>query len=143
LEIGCSDGHQWARWDRLAGNQHIASTRERHMTAVEQRKQPRHVLGRQASGKFRLLTPDAQYPVTAIRDISGSGIRVFLDACLEERLDVVVEYTELTLKLEMHGRVAWCAEQTHGTETVNGDGRYVVGIELFSPFLFMSMAGLY
>jgi hypothetical protein len=120
------------------------------MTVIEQRKQPRHVLGRQASGKFRLLTPEAQYPITAIRDISGSGIRVFLDACLAERLDVVIEYTELTLKLEMKGRVAWCTEQTNGTETqtqgtetVNGDGRYVVGIELFSPFLFMSMAGLY
>jgi hypothetical protein len=113
------------------------------MTVFEQRKQPRHVLGRQAPGKFRLLTPEVQYPITAIRDISGSGIRVFLDACLAERLDVVIEYTELTLKLEMNGRVAWCAEQTHASETVNGDGRYVIGVELFSPFLFMSMAGLY
>jgi hypothetical protein len=113
------------------------------MTVVEQRKQLRHVLGHQAPGKFRLLTPAAAYPIAVVRDISGSGIRVFLDASLTERLDVVVEYTELTLKLEMQGRVAWCTEQDHGTETTKGAGRYVVGIELFSPFLFMSMAGLY
>ena len=119
------------------------------MTVVEQRKHSRHVLGRQAPGKFRLLTPAAAYPIAVIRDISGSGIRVFLDASLTERLDVVVEYTELTLKLEMNGRVAWCTERAEGTEwaegtgTIKGAGRYVVGIQLFSPFLFMSMAGLY
>jgi PilZ domain len=117
--------------------------REWKMTVVEQRKHSRHVLGRQAPGKFRLLTPAAAYPIAVIRDISGSGIRVFLDACLAERLDVVVEYTELTLKLEMQGRVAWCTEQAHGAEATKSAGRYVVGIELFSPFLFMSMAGLY
>jgi hypothetical protein len=113
------------------------------MTVVEQRKHSRHVLGRQAPGKFRLLTPAAAYPIAVIRDISGSGIRVFLDASLKEGLDVVVEYTELTLKLEMEGRVAWCTEQVEGTETIKSAGRHVVGIQLFSPFLFMSMAGLY
>jgi hypothetical protein len=113
------------------------------MALVEHRKHPRHVLGHEASGKFRLLTPAAVYPVAAIRDISGSGIRVFLDAALTERLDVVLEYTESTLKLEMNGRVAWCAEQTPGAEPMTSNGRYVAGIELFSPFLFMSMAGLY
>jgi PilZ domain len=113
------------------------------MTVIEQRKHPRHLLGRQAPGTFRLLTPAAAHSVTVIRDISSSGIRVFLDACLTERQDVVVEYTELTLKLEMNGRVAWCTEQTEGTEAIKSAGRYVVGIQLFSPFLFMSMAGLY
>jgi hypothetical protein len=113
------------------------------MTVLEQRKHPRHELARQALGKYRLLTPAAAYPITAIRDISSSGIRVFLDARLAERLDVVVEYTEPTLKLEIQGRVAWCAEQAPGAATIRGADCYVLGIELFSPFLFMSMAGLY
>src|ERR1700693_875476 len=103
------------------------------MTAVEQRKHPRRVLGGQAPGKFRLLTPAAAYPIAVIRDISGSGIRVFLDVRLTERLDVVVEYTELTLKLEMQGRVAWCSEQADGTETIKSARRYVVGMRLFCP----------
>ena len=113
------------------------------MTVGEQRKYPRHELARQALGKYRLLTPVAAYPITAIRDISSSGIRVFLDVRLTERLDVVVDYTEPTLKLEIQGRVAWCAEQALGAETIKGADRYVLGIELFSPFLFMTMAGLY
>ena len=113
------------------------------MTVLEQRKHPRHELARRALGKYRLLTPAAAYAITAIRDISSSGIRLFLDARLTERLDVVVEYTEPTLKLEMQGRVAWCAEQALEAETIKGADRYVLGIELFSPFLFMSMAGVY
>ena len=113
------------------------------MTGIEQRKHRRHVLGRQAPGAFRLLTPTAAYPITVVRDISSSGIRVFLDAGLTEGLDVAVEYTEASLKLEMQGRVAWCTEQTEGPGTDKSAGRYVVGIQLFSPFLFMSMAGLY
>jgi len=113
------------------------------MEIGEQRKHERLEIARQAPGKFRLLTPAGAYPIAAIRDLSGSGIRVFLDASLAERLDVVVEYTELTLKLEMQGRVAWCTAQDHGTGAAKSAGRYVVGIELFSPFLFMSMAGLY
>jgi hypothetical protein len=113
------------------------------MAVIEHRRHPRHALGRQAPGIFRLLTPAAAYPIAAIRDISGSGIRVFLDACVTEREDVVVEYSESTLKLEMQGRVAWCTAQAEATETANSAGRYVAGIQLFSPFLFMSMAGLY
>jgi hypothetical protein len=113
------------------------------MTIVEQRKHPRHLVSRHAPGRFRLLTPAAAYSITAIRDISGSGIRIFLDIGLTEGLDVVVEYTETTLKLEMQGRVAWCAGQNEGIKAIEGAAGYVVGIELFSPFLFMAMAGLY
>ena len=112
------------------------------MDIGEQRKHDRLEVVRQAPGKFRLLAPEAAYPIAAIRDLSGSGIRVFLDSLLTERLDVVIEYTEATLKLEMQGRVAWCAEQGE-VEATKSAGRYVVGIELFSPFLFMSMANLY
>jgi PilZ domain len=113
------------------------------LTVVEQRKHPRHVLGRQAPGTFRLVTPAGAYPIAVIRDISSSGIRVFLDAGLTEGMDVGVEYTEATLKLEMQGRVAWCTEQAARTEMTKSAGRYVVGVQLFSPFLFMCMAGLY
>jgi hypothetical protein len=116
--------------------------RGKEMEIGEQRKHERLEIARQAPGKFRLLTPAGAYPIAAIRDLSGSGIRVFLDVELEERLDVVIEYTEATLKLEIQGRVAWSVEQEE-VEATKSAGRYVVGIELFSPFLFMSMAGLY
>jgi hypothetical protein len=117
--------------------------RRETMTVVEQRKHHRYPLVRQAAGEFRLLTPTAAYPIDVIKDISSSGIRVYLDTCLAERLPISVEYVEPTLKLELNGMVAWCTAQEEGTDTIETFGRYVVGVQLFSPVLLMAMSGLY
>jgi PilZ domain len=113
------------------------------MTVVEQRKHQRYPLVRQAAGEFRLLTPVGTYAIDVIKDISSSGIRVYLNTYLAERLAVSVEYVESTLKLELNGTVAWCAAQEEETGASETFGRYVVGVELFSPVLLMAMSGLY
>jgi len=110
------------------------------MVMVDQRKHPRQLLGRQAPGDFQLLTPEAMHPVRVIRDISVSGIRVVVDVAVAKGSDVVLEYSEPTVKLTTQGRVAWCAEQPNESEDA---GHFMVGVELFSPFLFMALAGLY
>ena len=117
--------------------------REVTMTVVEQRKDQRYPLVRRAAGEFRLLTADAAYPIEVIKDISSSGIRVYLNTHLAERLQVSVEYLEPTLKLELNGMVAWCTAQEEPTDAVETYGRYIVGIQLFSPVLLMAMSGLY
>jgi len=113
------------------------------MTVVEHRKDLRYPLVRQAAGEFRLLTAAAAYPIEVIKDISSSGIRVYLNTCLAERLQVSIEYVEPTLKLELNGMVAWCTELEERTDAVETYGRYIVGIQLFSPVLLMAMSGLY
>ena len=113
------------------------------MTVVEHRKHHRHPLARQPVGGFRLLTPAAAYPIDVIKDISSSGIRVYLNTCLAERLQIAVEYVEPSLKLELYGLVAWCAAQEENSDAIKTYGRYVVGIQLFSPVLLMTMSGLY
>lgn len=113
------------------------------MTVVEHRKHHRYPLVRQPVGGFRLLTPATAYPIDVIKDISSSGIRVYLDTCLAERLQIAVEYVEPSLKLELYGMVAWCAAQEEDSDAIKTYGRYVVGIHLFSPVLLMAMSGLY
>jgi hypothetical protein len=130
-------------WDTLHGSQHKPSTGTGRMTIVEHRKHHRYPLVRRAVGGFRLLTPSAAYPIDVIKDISSSGIRVYLNTCLAERMQIAVEYVEPTLKLELNGMVAWCAAQEEETDAIKTYGRYVVGIQLFSPVLLMSMSGLY
>jgi hypothetical protein len=110
---------------------------------AEHRQHQRYPLLRRAPGQFRLLTPTASFPIDAIRDISNSGIRVYLDTRLEERLRIAVEYVESTMKLELNGMVAWCGEHESEGGTGTTGGRYVVGIQLFSPMLLMAMSGLY
>jgi hypothetical protein len=132
-------------WDTLhRAQQHVEpSTGTERMTVVEQRKHQRYPLVRQTTGEFRLLTPAAAYPIDVIKDISSSGIRVYLNTYLAERLQIVVEYIVPTLKLELNGMVAWCAAQEEDTDAIETYGRYVVGIQLFSPVLLMAMSGLY
>ena len=113
------------------------------MTMVENRKHQRHPLVRQAPGEFRLLTPLQAFPIEVIKDISNSGIRIYLNTPLAEHLPISVEYVEATLKLELNGRVAWCTEQENDAGAVGTNGRYVDGIQLFSPVLLMAMSGLY
>lgn len=103
----------------------------------------RYPLVRQAPGEFRLLTPTEMYPISVIKDISTSGIRVYLNAPLDERLRIAIEYVEPTLKLELKGMVAWCTEHENDAGALESSGRYVVGIQLFSPVLLMAMSGLY
>jgi PilZ domain len=113
------------------------------MTVVEQRRHHRYPLVRQAAGEFRLLTPAGAYPIDVIKDISSSGIRVYLNTYLAERLPISVEYADPTIKLELNGMVAWCVAQEQESEAIETFGRYIVGIQLFSPVLLMAMSGLY
>jgi hypothetical protein len=132
-------------WDTLTPVRKHAepSTEAGRMTIVEHRKHQRYQLLRQAPGEFRLLTPTERYPIDVIKDISNSGIRVYLNTPLAERLPIAIEYVEPTLKLELNGMVAWCTEHESDGGAVESCGRYVVGIQLFSPVLLMAMSGLY
>ncbi|MDB6084176.1 MAG: hypothetical protein JWN43_2057, partial [Gammaproteobacteria bacterium] len=82
------------------------------------------------------------YPVEVIKDISSSGLRMYLNTHLAERLQIAIEYIEPALKLEMSGTVAWCVTGEEG-DAAAAHGRYIVGIQLFSPVLLMAMSGLY
>jgi PilZ domain len=113
------------------------------MTIVEQRKHRRYPLLHQPVGEFRLQIATATYPIKVINDISTSGIRFYLDISLTPRLQVAIEYVEPSLKLEVNGIVAWCADRAHGTDDVDDRGRFIIGVRLLSPMLLMAMSGTY
>ena len=113
------------------------------MTRVEQRHHPRHLLLHQPVGEFRLQTPTADYPIKVINDISGSGIRFYLDTCLTSHLQVAIAYAEPSLKLEVNGMVAWCTARAGTEDEADDRGRFIVGVQLFSPMLLMAMSGTY
>ncbi|GAC1479850.1 MAG: hypothetical protein NVS1B6_20640 [Steroidobacteraceae bacterium] len=113
------------------------------MTRVEQRKQPRYPLIQQPVGEFRLRAPTAAYPIKVINDISSSGMRIYLDDELTPRLQVAIEYFEPSLKLEVNGIVAWCVSRLRTADEADDRGRFIIGIQLFSPMLLMAMSGTY
>jgi hypothetical protein len=114
------------------------------MTVIEQRRQhPRYPLIRQPIGEFLLQTPAEKYPIKVINDISSSGIQIYLHVSLAALLQVAVEYVEPGLKVEVNGIVAWCAPRVHGTEEGENPGRFIIGIQLLSPMLFIAISGTY
>src|SRR3981081_4606590 len=96
------------------------------MTIKEKRRHPRYPLVSQPVGEFLLQTPTGKYPIEVINDISSSGIQIYLDVSLTALLQVAVEYVEPSLKVEVNGIVAWCADRVHGTDDVDSPGRFII-----------------
>jgi hypothetical protein len=108
------------------------------MTRIEQRKHNRHPILSQPVGQFSLRTAEATYPIKVVKDISSSGIRVYLDRSLAVSVPVAVEYVEPGLKLEVSGTVAWCAARAGAADSVDAAGNFVIGVELLSPMLLLA-----
>jgi hypothetical protein len=109
------------------------------MTIIEQRKNRRFPVLRQPAGDVLLRTGTAAYPVNVIKDISSSGIRVYLHYGLPVSSRLIVEYVEPNLKLEVNGTVAWCATRRISTVVADEAGSFVIGVELFSPVLLLAV----
>lgn len=109
------------------------------MTLSEQRKLDRYPLTRQPEGKVFLRTANTRHQITEIRDISRYGISFYLDHSMEVSAQVSVEYTDTKVKLEVYGRVAWCAERPNESTHARSKPEYVLGIELMSPMVLLTM----
>ena len=109
------------------------------MTIIEQRKHRRFAVVRQPAGNVVLRTATAAYPVNVIKDISSSGIRVYLHHALSVSSRLILEYVEPNLKLEVNGTVAWCATRRISPAVADEAGDFVIGIELFSPVLLLAV----
>jgi hypothetical protein len=103
------------------------------MTVIEQRKLQRYPLEQQPHNTVVMLrSANLHHPIRHIRDISDSGISFYLDESLDVSAKVTIEYADSKLKIDVYGRVAWCARRT------DGDG-YVMGVELLSPLMLYAM----
>ena len=109
------------------------------MTIIEQRKHRRFAVVRQPAGDVLLRTATAAYPVNVIKDISSSGIRVYLHRALPVSSQLILEYVEPNLKLAVNGTVAWCATRRIPPAIADEGGNFVIGIELFSPVLLLAV----
>jgi hypothetical protein len=108
------------------------------MTRIEQRKHNRHPILSQPVGQFSLRTAEATHAIKLVKDISSSGIRVYLDRSLAVSMPVAIEYVEPGLRLEVSGTVAWCAPRPGEADAEDAAGSFVIGIELLSPMLLLA-----
>jgi hypothetical protein len=109
------------------------------MTRIEQRRLDRYPLQRQPDGKLRLRTADGRHAIVEIRDISDFGISFYLEDSLDVSAKVAIEYADPKLKLEVYGRVAWCAARPVGAEEDPPSRGFVLGVELISPMMLFAV----
>jgi c-di-GMP-binding flagellar brake protein YcgR len=107
------------------------------MSRIEKRKQGRFSIDRQLQGQLFIRTTEGRYLVIAVNDISTAGVSVVIENRVAARSKIAVEYSDPSVKLEVHGIATWCSPQSG--DDVGKTGGYDLGVELFSPLFFYSL----
>ncbi|HFD92183.1 MAG TPA: PilZ domain-containing protein [Gammaproteobacteria bacterium] len=73
-------------------------------------------------GTFLLETPDEEYELEVVTDLSMSGMGLELPVYLDPDTLVTITYEDDTYHIVLEGRVVWCEDFP------SGDGSYQLGI---------------
>lgn len=106
------------------------------MPPQEKRKQERYSFEHQPTGELLLTVGGLCQPVLGINDISNSGISVFFGRQVSVPEPVTIEYGDTNMRLQVYGTTTWCGPKPGETEHA---GQFIIGIELLSPMLLLSM----
>lgn len=106
------------------------------MLPQEKRRQERYPFERQPDGQLALKVGEVFQPVRGINDISNSGISVFLDQEVPVPVSVTLEYGDANMRLQVYGTTTWSKQKAADMQP---GGQFIVGIELLSPMLLLSM----
>ncbi len=107
------------------------------MSGREQRRHERYEVGNELAADIHLRTAgDARHPIRAVRDISSSGVSLFLDTEIAPADKVAIEFDDAGVRMEVYGTVAWCSASESVPAVGEARGPFVAGIELMSPLLF-------
>lgn len=99
-------------------------------TPQDRRQHPRSTVAREIQGEFHILMNAKSYPVHKVRDVSISGIGLSFPQPVERDTDIRLVFKADGLRLDLKGRIAWCAENKEPPIDIPALGAYQVGIEL-------------
>lgn len=108
------------------------------VTSEKRRTQRVPINGLPAAGEMFLLGSAARVPVRGIKDLSDTGISVYVDEDFGVRESVTVEYADHGIRLEVFGTVTWNQEVAPEPNAPVWKGRYLVGIELVASSILTS-----
>lgn len=110
------------------------------MQQLDKRLMPRILVGETAHGSLALRFRGRRTVIERLRNISESGLSFFINIPIDVSEKIGIAYADGRVKVEVFGRVAWCS-QILKTEVqpVVATGRYLVGVELFSPMMLYAL----
>lgn len=104
----------------------------------EQRKENRSIATRQLKGKLQVIVGDKCHDVSAVKDVSPTGIRLKLGAQVNIGENILVRYLDGKVDLKLNGVVVWNSISSEGFEEGAEPNAYIVGIKLTSPSLLQA-----
>ena len=106
-------------------------------TEPDKRGQRRYALAGDPECEIFLWLGDCCHPVKAIRDVSETGISIYLDIQVPESTSVLIQYVDDRMQVKINGTVAWCAALKDSPDPELVDAVCVMGIKLMSPTMMM------
>ena len=115
----------------------------------EQRKEMRFIFTRQPKGKLQVLFGDQCIDVSAVKDVSPTGIRLEVGTQVDIGQNIRVRYLTEIVDLKLNGTVVWNSSAADGSKVWNSsaaDGAkeiaasnaYMIGIKLAIPSLLQA-----
>lgn len=92
-----------------------------------------------AAGEMFLISRNARIPVNGIKDLSDTGISLYLNRALEEGGSVTMEYVDRGIRFEVFGTVRWCRESVADVITPVWQGPQLIGVELLGSSILSSV----
>jgi hypothetical protein len=101
----------------------------------EQRKENRTHATRQPKGKLQVILGDQCHNVSAVKDISHTGIRLEIATQVNIGANILVRYFDEKVDLKLNGIVVWNSISSADVAEVAKPNTYIIGIKLTSPSL--------
>jgi hypothetical protein len=105
---------------------------------AEQRSEIRFLLTKKPKGALLLHVRNQCLPIHSIRDISQTGISLFLDYPVAKGDQVAIEYKDGENEIKVSGMVVWQSAPAGTT----ANSLYLLGINMFSPSTLLSFLQL-
>ena len=106
-------------------------------TGPDKRGQRRYALAGDPECEIFLWLGDSCHPVKALKDLSETGISIYLDIQIPESTPVLIQYVDDRMQVQINGTVAWCASLQESTCPDPVDATFAMGIKLMSPTMMM------
>lgn len=109
------------------------------MIVAEERKQERFRLLRQPGEPLFVCTFAARVQALAVKDVSSSGVSLYLERHMPVGSQVSIEHEARYFKLNVNGMIIWCRSRLDSDiDAPDFAAAWVIGVELFSPMLLLS-----
>lgn len=101
----------------------------------EKRKEVRSAYPAQPGGKLQVLFSDRCIPVTSVKDVSPTGIRLEIKTPISIGENIMIRYVAEKVDIKLNGTVAWNSVAAGDTAEHADNSAILIGVSLTSPSL--------